>query len=59
MKTKEKVDWRIVVVALGCITALELYALSQGFNGTLLSMVLVIIAGVAGWSLPQMKPVRR
>lgn len=52
---KNKIDYRIVVTALICITALEIYALSQGINGTLLKVVLVIIAGLAGATLPQLK----
>ena len=49
---KKKVDWRIVCVALLCLTGLEIYALSQGINGTLLSIVIAIIAGTAGFILP-------
>jgi len=49
------IDWKIVVTALVCITVLEVYALSIGLNGTLLKSVLIVIAGIAGWSLPQLK----
>ena len=52
---KEKVDWRIVITAIIALVVLEIYALSQGINGVLLSTVLVIIAGIAGWSVPQLK----
>ncbi len=52
---KNEIDWKIIVTALVCITALEIYALSQGFNGTILKTVLVVLAGIAGWSLPQLK----
>lgn len=52
---KSKVDWRIVVTALVCITLLEIVALNQGFNGTLLKLVLVVIAGIGGWTIPQLK----
>ena len=51
-KKKQKVDWRVVCVGLICITALEIYALSQGINGTLLKMVLMVIAGGIGLILP-------
>jgi len=47
-KKKQKTDWRIVVTGLVCLTALEIYALSQGINGTLLKIVLVMIAGAIG-----------
>ena len=49
---KKKVDWRIVCVALVCLTGLEVYALSQGINGTMLSIVIAIIAGIAGFVIP-------
>jgi len=48
----EKIDWKVVCVGLVCITALEIYALSQGINGTLLKIVLIIIAGVIGVTIP-------
>lgn len=53
MTTKKKeIDWKIVCVALVCLTGLEIYALSQGINGVMLSAVFAIIAGIAGWTLP-------
>lgn len=52
---KNKIDWRIVCVGLVCITGLEVYALSQGINGTLLSIVIAVIAGTIGITLPQVK----
>lgn len=52
---KEKVDWKIVVTALFCMTVLEIYALSMGINGVLLTTVLALMAGIAGWSAPQLK----
>lgn len=55
MMTKKKADWRIVITAIVALMILEIYALSQGINGTMLSAVLVVIAGLAGWSLPQLE----
>ena len=49
---KKKIDWRIVCTGLICLTGLEVYALSQGINGTLLSLVLIVIAGVIGITIP-------
>ena len=54
-KTKQKIDWRIVVTGLVCITALEMLALSMGINGTLLKTVLVVIALVIGITIPTPK----
>ena len=49
------IDYKIVVTALVCITALEAYALFLGFDGAILTLVLAIIAGIAGWTAPQLK----
>ena len=48
----KKIDWRIVCIGLICLTALEIYALSMGINGTLLKIVLIVIAGVIGVTIP-------
>ena len=50
--TKKKIDWRIVCTGLVCLTALEIFALSMGINGTLLKIVLIVIAGVIGITVP-------
>lgn len=52
MTKKKQVDWRVLCVALACLTALEIYALSRGINGTILTIVVGIIAGVAGFTIP-------
>ena len=46
--TKKKIDWRIVITGLICVTALEITALILGYNGTMLKIVLMIIAGGTG-----------
>lgn len=51
-KVKQKVDWKIVCTGLACLTGLEVYAISQGINGTMLVTVVAIIAGAIGWTLP-------
>lgn len=38
----------IVVVALICITVIELYALNQGINGAYLSAVIAVFAVIVG-----------
>lgn len=52
---KEKIDWRIIITAIIAIAGLEAWALWLGFNGALLATVLAILAGIAGWSMPQLK----
>ena len=49
---KKKVNWKIVCAALVCLTSLEIYALSQGVNGALLTLVIAIIAAIAGITIP-------
>ena len=51
-KQTKTIDWRIVCVGLICLTALEIFALSNGINGTLLKIVLIVIAGVIGVTIP-------
>lgn len=50
--TTKKIDWRIVVTAIVALVALECYALSQGFNGTMMKVIVAIVAGLAGWVIP-------
>ena len=53
MTTKKKeIDWRIVVTGILALTALEIYALSQGINGTLFSIVIAIIGLAIGVTIP-------
>ncbi len=54
-KNKEVIDWRIVSVPIICLTLLEGYALFMGLDGILLTTVIAVIAGLAGWSMPQLK----
>jgi len=51
-KQKEKVDWRIVCTTAICITLLEGFAIHSGHNGTILKLVLIVLAGIAGWQVP-------
>ena len=55
MMKENKIDWRIVVVGMLCLTALEMVALFMGVNGVLLTIVLALIAGAIGLTLPQVK----
>lgn len=51
-KQKEKIDWRIVCVALVCLTILECLALYLGYNGLLFTLVVGIIATAIGVVIP-------
>jgi len=48
----KKIDWKIVCTGLICITAAELYALSLGYNGTMLKIFLIIVAAAIGVVIP-------
>lgn len=44
---------KILGIAL-CITTLELFALHKGKNGTMLRIVIIALAGLAGFSLAEL-----
>ena len=52
---KDKIDWKVLSVGIVCITVLEIYALSQGINGIVLTAVIAVIAGVLGITIPTPK----
>lgn len=52
MTTKEKINWRIVVTGMVCMTLVEMLALSMGHNGTLLKVFLVIMSLGTGIVIP-------
>ena len=49
---KEKIGWKIVCTGIAALTILEIYALSQGINGTLLSIVIAVIGLAIGVTIP-------
>jgi len=51
----KKIDWKIIMTGLICITIIELYALHQGINGILLTIVIGIIAAACGVAIPKDK----
>lgn len=55
MKSKTKTDWRIVIGAIIALVILECFAMYKGLNGTMFSLIIALIAGLAGWSAPQLK----
>ena len=50
-----KIDFRIIIAAIIGLVILEVVALFNGINGTLLTLVIGVIAGLAGWTAPQLK----
>lgn len=44
-----------VIIAILCITALEIVAISQGIDGATFGLALVAIAGLGGWEAKVIK----
>ena len=55
IRKKNKYELLVVAVAIVCLTALEIIALMNGINGKIYSIMIITIAGLAGWSMPQLK----
>ena len=48
MAKKKSIDWRVTLGGMVCLTAAELYALSQGINGIIFTVYVAVIAGAIG-----------
>ena len=57
MMTQQKVSQGVVITGLLCITALLMFALALGYNGTLLALGVGVLAAAIGVALPN--PLRR
>lgn len=55
MAKKKKVDWKVSVCAILCLTAIEIFAIQNGINGTLRTIIFAMIALIVGIQLPQFK----
>lgn len=53
MITKKKIDWRILAIAILCLTAIEIAAMFRGINGTLRTFIVSAICLMAGLSMPK------
>ena len=54
MKKKIK-DGKIIITGLICLTAIELFALSKGIDGVLMSTIIGLIALTIGIKIPTPK----
>jgi len=52
MAKKKSIDWKIIVGGMACLTITEIYAISQGINGTMFAVFVAIIAGAIGVTIP-------
>ena len=50
-----KTNYKVLIAAIAGITIMECVALYKGYNGYLLTTVLALVAGLAGWTMPQLK----
>ncbi len=48
----KEIDKMIVITAIICLTVLEAVALLNGVNGTLFTIMIAVIAGLAGFTIP-------
>lgn len=47
------------IIAILCITALEIVAITQGVNGAILGIVVAAIAGLGGYELKVLRDKRK
>ena len=47
-KKDKKIDWRIGITALICLTIIQCVAMYFGINGTFRALVAALIAGIVG-----------
>jgi len=52
VKEYRKADWRVVAIGLICLSVIECFALMNGINGTLMTIVIGVIALAIGVTLP-------
>jgi len=55
MKRQTLRDWRVAIVAILCIAAMEIVFAIQNVDGALAGLGLAAIAGIAGWATPLRK----
>ena len=53
--TNQQIKKWTPITSVAAITILELYALYQGINGTMLATSMAIIAGIGGYQIPNIK----
>jgi len=48
----KKIHWSISIVAIICLTVIEIFAMYFGINGLMRSIIFALIAGIVGISIP-------
>ena len=54
-KIKPKVDYKVSIAAIICLTTMEICAMMNGINGTMRTIIFSMIALIVGIQLPQFK----
>jgi len=54
-KIKTKIDYKVSIAAIVCLTAMEICAMMNGINGTMRTIIFSMIALIVGIQLPQFK----
>ena len=47
----KKVDWRVLIAAIGALTIIEVTALLMGVNGVLMTMIVAAVSAIGGVSM--------
>ena len=55
MVKKTRIDWKVACVAIVCLSVLEIFAMRNGINGTMRTIIFSLIALIVGIQLPQFK----
>jgi hypothetical protein len=55
MNKKSQIDYKIVLAVVCALVIIEVTALCNGINGTVLTLVVGILAAIAGVAIPKEK----
>ena len=48
----KKIHWSISIVAILCLTIIEIFAMHYGINGLMRSIIFAMIGGIVGITIP-------
>lgn len=51
MTTTKQAKWIVASIAIVALAAIEIVAISQGINGTMMMFIAAAIAGIAGYKV--------
>jgi len=59
MAKKEKIDWKVSMTAVICLSVMEICAMFNGINGTMRTIIFSLIALIVGIQMPQFKELKK